>query len=519
MTSLDRAALDAALETLPQIWRGPGGVAGVLHEGRVLAARSWGYADLDSRQPMTAATRLPLCSISKQFTCAALLAACGAPEGLQPRLAARLPAYRDELPKVRDLCNNQSGLRDYWALTVLQGAKAEQEFRREDAGLLLARMKTGHFAPGTRYSYSNCNFRLLADLMEEATGLPLAELYARHVFGPAGMAGAVLAPDTRRRLDGVVGYEGNDATGYLPAENGIYWMGDAGISASLDDMLAYESWIDATRDDPQSLYRRIAEPQGFRDGTPARYGFGLNRTEVAGHVFTGHGGALRGFRAHRINCRAARLSVVVLLNHEADAHSAAFALAKAALGLRDAAASPLRGDWGGVWISPETGLLARLEPQRDTVLLRYATSPESLPETAEGELATPAVQITREGEALRMRRPQENFDDLLLPVAPGRGQAAALAGRYHSEELDADMVIETRDGAAHVWFGGMLGQGRVELLQPVTPDHWVVMTRRSMDAPAPGDWTLSLVRDAAGAVTGARLGCWLAREIDYRKTV
>jgi len=39
-----------------------------------------------------------------------------------------------------------------------------------------------------------------------------------------------------------------------------------------------------------------------------------------------------------------------------------------------------------------------------------------------------------------------------------------------------------------------------------------------MDAPAPGDWTLSLIRDVAGHVTGFRLGCWLARQIDYIKT-
>ena len=146
-------------------------------------------------------------------------------------------------------------------LTVLHGARAEQEFSREDAAKVFARTRTGHFAPGARYSYSNGNFRLVANLVEEASGETLETLYARHIWQPAGMASAVLTADTRHPEDGVTGYEGNDATGYLPAENGIYWRGDAGISASLDDMLAYESWIDATRDDPQSLYRRIAEPQ------------------------------------------------------------------------------------------------------------------------------------------------------------------------------------------------------------------------------------------------------------------
>ena len=54
--------------------QGPGGVAGVVHEGRVVAARAWGHADVETALPMARTLRLPICSISKQFTCAALLA-------------------------------------------------------------------------------------------------------------------------------------------------------------------------------------------------------------------------------------------------------------------------------------------------------------------------------------------------------------------------------------------------------------------------------------------------------------
>ena len=62
-----------------------------------------------------------------------------------------------------------------------------------------------------------------------------------------------------------------------------------------------------------------------------------------------------------------------------------------------------------------------------------------------------------------------------------------------------------------------LGQGPMELARPLAPDIWLVATRRSMDAPAPGDWTLRLERDQSGRITGAELGCWLARGIPYRR--
>lgn len=515
---IDGKRLDAELDALPARFSGPGGVVGVVSEGRVVARRAFGFANLDTHQAMTSDTRLPICSISKQFTCAALLAACGEPEALDGRLAAHLPNFTGPLPRVRDLCNNQSGLRDYWALTVLHGGRAEQTFSRTDAAPAFARMRTGHFAPGTRYSYNNGNFRLLSDLLEEATGETLETLYGRHIFAPAGMARAELTADTRVPADGVIGYEGNDPAGYLPAQNGIYWRGDAGLSVSLDDMLAYECWIDATREDPDSLYRRIATPQTFRDGAPASYGFGLQHSRTGDFAFTGHGGGLRGFRSGRLYSSEARLSVVVMFNHHGDAGGAVQRLLRAALGLPHPVSMPLSRRPAGRWISQETGLLARLEPGYDTATLRFGTGPDTLCETPDGDLASTAVTVRLEGEALVMRRPQENLCETLAPV-PAAMPATDIAGRYRSAEIDAEIVIECRDGGTFLWAEGFLGTGRPEIVLPAGPDLWTLVTRRSMDAPAPGEWTLQVQRDGEGRVSGLTLGCWLARGIVYARCV
>ena len=75
MTDPTFTALNAALDALPKLYPGPGGVAGVVKDGKVVATRVWGHADLDRGQQMAAGTRLPICSISKQFTCQVLLAA------------------------------------------------------------------------------------------------------------------------------------------------------------------------------------------------------------------------------------------------------------------------------------------------------------------------------------------------------------------------------------------------------------------------------------------------------------
>lgn len=515
MTALDLPALEAALDALPKRHPGPGGVAGVVKDGKVVATRAWGYANLDTGAPLTRATRLPICSISKQFTCQVLLATVGDPSRLDGRVGEFLPAFTGPLPTVRQLCDNQSGLRDYWALTVLQGAKAEQVFAREDALPLIARMRTGHFPPGTAYSYCNCNYRIVSELIESETGEPLEALYRHHVWEPAGMATAVLTSDTRHPEDGVVGYEGSDATGFFPAENGIFWIGDAGISASLDDILAYEAWIDATRDDAGSLYRRVCAQPAFADGTPAAYGYGLAHHEFAGRAFTGHAGALRGFRAQRLNSREARLSAVVLFNHEGDTYAAARSLIEAALGHRSPEPAPIPDGWDGQWLADD-GLLVQIESDRRKATLRYATGGEAVTLAADGTLAAPGVVLAKAPGGLTMTRSRENTAPALTPLPEiAAADPAEIAGSWTSDELGAGLAIEARDGAAYTLFAGMLGTGRMERMGPAGTDVWIVATRRSMDAPAPGDWTLVVDRDASGAVAGLTLGCWLARGLRY----
>ncbi len=516
MAGQNPLSLDLALDLLPERFPGPGGVAVVLRDGKEAGARAWGYAGLESHQPMTRRTRLPICSISKQFTCGVLLAELGEPEALDPLLPGFLPALEGPLPTVRQMCHNQSGLRDYWAMTVVEGARAEQTFGPNAALPMIAATRRGHFAPGQGYSYCNANYRLLPELIRKAAGQELAELYRRHIWGPAGMQGAVLTADTRQPEDGVTGYEGNDSTGYFPADNGIFWVGDAGISASLDDMLAYEAWIDATRDDPDSLYRRLSEPVAFADGTPALYGFGIAHETVGGVAVTGHGGALRGFRAHRMNAREARVSVVVMFNHEASARDAAAFLMRAALGQAEPVWQVPEPDWIGQWLCPSTGLIARLEPAGDGVKLHFATGPEMLRQQGPGVLASNETRVERRGAALRMQRRRDNIDTLLHPLPVAEiADGAAIAGEYLCAETGSTLRLEARDGAVFALFSGRLGQGRMEPVRPAGPDVWLLRTRRSMDAPAPGDWTLQIRRDARGAVRGLTLGCWLARGLEF----
>lgn len=509
------ARLDQAIAALPHAYPGPGGAVAVLRGGEVLARHAWGWANAERRIPFTPATLFRMCSVTKQFTCALLLDACPDPGAWDGDVRARLPQLQGPAPGVLHLCHNQSGLRDYWAVAMLHGSPAEAPFGDGEAARVIGGARTLQFAPGAQYSYSNGNFRLLSDMLEGRTGRSFAELLRTRLFDRAGMGSAFLAADTRAMPDGTEGYEGTVAAGFRPAVNRVIWTGDAGLGASLDDMVAWERFVDRTRDDADGLYRRLSAPVSFADGTAAEYGFGLAQRPALGRPATGHGGALRGWRSHRVYLPHERVSVVVLFNHLSDAHAAAMDVLGAVL-----EEEPKRPDqslpppaWLGAYMDEATGLSARLDMAGPgEVRLRYGHSPERLPLQPDGTAGRDGTRLRPAPGGLHMLRPGENTSALLRPC-PGEA-TPDIAGRYRCAELDATLTVADVGGALYGAFSGMLGEGRMEQLEPVGPDVWALPCPRALDHTPPGDWTLRVRRDG-GRVAGVQVGCWLARGLEY----
>lgn len=510
--------IDRAIAALPLQWRGPGGAVAVVRDGETIVRHAWGYADLDRRIAMSPQSLMPICSVTKQFTCGLMLDLFADPSVLDADVAAWLPLMEGPRPTALQLAHNQSGLRDYWALTVLHGAMAEGVFTAKDARELIGRTRSTHFTPGHSYSYSNGNFHMLGEILAERAGRDLGELLSERILAPAGMESARLAPDTAQRPGDVMGYEGNAATGFFPAVNRIWWAGDAGMVASLDDLIAWEKFIDRTRGEKDGLYARLSQPQTFADGNPASYGFGLAHAEHNGVHTIGHGGALRGWRCHRVHVPSERLSVVVMFNHEANARAAAFSVLDAVRGSATAPAElhQPHQTFKGHFLCPETGLSVTLTPLQGSCLhLRYGTGAEILNLLDEKTATGDHTLLSTSDEGLRMDRRQENFSSLLQPLEalPDDSLVSAddIAGRYSAVELQSGLDITISGGQPFGAFSGFLGQGPVQPLFAIAPDVWLMPVRRSMDAPAPGDFTLLVRRDATGRVSGIEVGCWLAR--------
>ena len=179
------------VESISSLCRGPGGACALLKDGHVIGQHVWGYADLEKRIPMAADTILPICSISKQFVCLVLANLLR-----EPGVAAKADAaMRELLPPnlssnenltIERLAFMQSGIRDYWTLTVLWGAQPDGVFTVEkDAPVAMQKLGDFHFEPGTQFSYSNVNFYVLGLIVERLTGQALDQVLKEQVFGPA----------------------------------------------------------------------------------------------------------------------------------------------------------------------------------------------------------------------------------------------------------------------------------------------------------------------------------------------
>ena len=509
--------LDKAIEALPLRHAGPGGAVAVLHEGVVLARHSWGWADVERRLPFTPQTLFRVCSITKQFTCGLVLDQFPDPTVLDGDVARRLPALREKPPSALHLCHNQSGLRDYWALTSLCGSPVEAPFGQAQSDALISRLQTLHFTPGTRYSYCNENFRLLGEIVAARAGVAFDELLQRRILAPAGMATARMCADTSAMPDGTIGYEGSVEAGFRPTVNRIIWTGDAGLGASLDDMIAWEQFIDGTRDQPGARYHRQAAPNSFADGTPAQYGFGVSQMNLLGHRANGHGGGLRGWRSLRSYLPAERISIVVLFNHMAEPRDATLDLLAAVLDIsRDKPAITADPGWRGSFIEPESGLAVRLETTADNrVRLHFAGSPDVLDPTADNTAQAGNIRLRRTDDGIWMDRMGENLCSRLEPC---EGPSAPdIEGVFHSAELGADFTCVATGGVLYGAFSGFLGPGLMETLMPFGPDVWRFPCPRALDYSAPGDWTLRFRRNDAGEVSGVDVGCWLARRVAFEK--
>ncbi len=282
----------------------PGMVLGVRKDGDSNYIAE-GYSDLKSKEPMTIHHAQYLQSISKTFVGVAVLqlveqGRIELDSSIDNYLPQRISEWIEGSEKmtVKMMLNHTSGLHEYNYLpeyiTLLLQAE-DYPFEPEDY-LELIEGESPDFEPGSRYSYRNSNYVLLALLLDELIG-DHAKYIRDNVFEPLSMFESYYreSQDYLAEANLPRSYWDRYGNGILEDATDIQkrnvkrMVGDDGIVLTAEDGLAFiEGLIELKLFSKQSL-EMMCEWARYEDGYPA-YGLGLDYTEFAGEEAWGHNG-------------------------------------------------------------------------------------------------------------------------------------------------------------------------------------------------------------------------------------
>ena len=297
----------------------PGCAVGVVRDGETVFAKGYGLACLEHGAPITPATRFYLASVSKQVTAFAVLLAA---EAGRLELDDPVRTHIAELPRcmdgvtLRHLLTHTGGVRDYFNLGVLAGLGQEHTYTEDEVLRSLGRQGALNFTPGQDFLYSNSGYVLLAIALARVTGARL-DAFARHeIFKPLGMDASRFQHDHAAVVPAkAFGYEQRSGQ-WRTANSRLDVVGDGGMYASLDDMLAWTRNLLSPRMGARAI-DLMRSPARLTSGASTGYGMGLQIGAHRGLQTFGHGGALAGYRTELLAYPSAGLGVIVLFNDAA----------------------------------------------------------------------------------------------------------------------------------------------------------------------------------------------------------
>nr|MCU0945438.1 beta-lactamase family protein [Rubritepida sp.] len=313
----------------------PGAAVGVARDGMLLLRRAAGLASIELSAPIGVGTTFRIASVSKQFTCAAILLL--AREGrlrLDDALGAHLPWLPPAAGAVTldQAMRNMGGLRDMLDLARLGGADLATPATAAELDAMVARAEGLNFAPGTRFLYSNTGFRLLGQVVEALEGRPLAEVLEQRIFAPLGMTRTRHTPDLAAPVPGLAtGYLPDGAGGWKRAPHGFPLGGEGGLVSGVEDLALWARCLSTSSIVP-GLEQELEAIAPFANGRPNPYARGLEVELWRGLTAVSHGGLWPGYKTAFLRVPQKRITVIVIANNATlDPHHMALQVLEAAL--------------------------------------------------------------------------------------------------------------------------------------------------------------------------------------------
>jgi D-alanyl-D-alanine carboxypeptidase len=312
-TSTARAdQVDDYIRQTMQKRRIPGLALAVVKDGKVVKAKGYGLANLETGTPVTPGSVFELASITKTFTATGIMLLV---EQGKVSLDEKISKYLENTPAswanitVRHLLTHTSGFptlfEDFKSLVWTSDVSTQDMY---DA----ARKDTLAFPAGDQWLYSDEGYFLLGMIIEKVSGQKYADFLAERIFRPAGM-------NSSSALDQLKVIK-NRARGYTIYKNEIVNIRrDTQVELSpfagmMSTVLDLAKWDDALRSEKilkKSTLNQMWTKARLNNGETRPYGLGWEIDEQRGHAIVGHGGITGTEITHYIDDG---LTVIVLTN-------------------------------------------------------------------------------------------------------------------------------------------------------------------------------------------------------------
>lgn len=299
----------------------PGLAIGLVYDNELLWGKGYGYADMETKQPVTLDTRFRIASITKTFTALAIM---------QLRDAGKLslddPASKyltwfnlryEGAPEItiRNLLTHTSGLpRDsHNPMWTDCNAPVWEEFVKET----LKRQPTR--PPNDKDAYSNLAFSLLGGIIAEVSGQTWADYLQQNILDPLNMSETYPIPKSDDSLL-ATGYSQLDDT-YQRSPMPFFLMNgfeaSANFASSVNDLVKYATYHlskDSTPILSHHTLRDMHRIHWLKEDWEEGYGLGTMIYKIKDWVITGHGGGYPGYLTGFSVCRDHNVGLILLTN-------------------------------------------------------------------------------------------------------------------------------------------------------------------------------------------------------------
>ena len=304
------------------------GVVLIAENGKPVYQKAFGYREFENQIPLQISDIFDLASVSKQFT--AMIIMMLKEKGLLN--------YDDSVSKyleipykgitIRHLLTHTSGLPDYqdimdkyWDKTKVAGNPDCIEYLNKYAPPKL-------FEPGTKYTYSNTGYMLLASIAEKASGKDFIEMCRKWIFRKLKMKSTDIRTleEKKATTNFAIGHiyveERNKyvRADSFPSSNYTIWLGyrkgPGRISSTAGDLLKWDKALYTEKLIKQSTLQEAFSPMKLSDGSFSNYGFGweLRNDPVLGKMVQ-HNGDNPGYKTQIIRFIDKKKTIIILNNN------------------------------------------------------------------------------------------------------------------------------------------------------------------------------------------------------------